>query len=80
MADTNLRDMRPYLRRLMNPTTHKFLHLSGSGETDGTALAWAGTREQARRLRAQRYQDQHFPYVLVPLNTEKAKVNDAEHI
>ena len=79
MADTNLRDMRPYLRRLMNPVTGHYLHLSGSGETDGTALAWSGTREQARNLRA-RAEGQHFPYVLVPLNSEKAKVNDAEHI
>jgi hypothetical protein len=74
------RDMRPLLRRLYNPITGKFLHLSGAGETDGTANAWSGTPEQARRLRAQRYQDQHFAFVLKPLGAGKAAINEAEHL
>lgn len=40
------------LVRLFNPTTQRFLHLSGTGEVRGTTWAWLGTRNQARRLAA----------------------------
>lgn len=76
-----LRDLRPYMRRLWNPVTRNYLHLSGSGETQGTAHAWAGTRDQARSLRDRaKTRNQHFPYVLTSLQPARVMANDAEHI
>ncbi|MGY6704921.1 hypothetical protein [Roseinatronobacter sp.] len=68
------RDLRPYLRRLYNPLTGQYLHLSGRGETSGTAHAWAGTREQAQTLRARaRAAKEPFPFRLAPLIEERAE-------
>lgn len=62
------RDLRPYLRRLYNPLTGQYLHLSGSGETRGTTHAWAGTRDQAQTLKDRaRAKQEPFPYRLAPL-------------
>lgn len=68
------RDLRPYLRRLYNPLTGQYLHLSGRGETSGTTHAWAGTREQAQTLRARaRTAKEPFPFRLAPLTEERAE-------
>lgn len=45
------RDLRPYLRRLHNPATGLWLHLSGHGETADINYSWRGTRDQAATLR-----------------------------
>lgn len=37
--------------RFRDPSTKRYLHLSGSGCTRGTDYAWVGTRAQARALR-----------------------------
>lgn len=37
--------------RFMDRSTGNYLHLSGSGDTQGRAYAWSGTRAQARELR-----------------------------
>jgi hypothetical protein len=73
-------DLRPYLRRLRNPVTGQFLHLSGQGETRDANYAWSGTADQARNLRAQLHQGQQFPYVLVPFTDSKKAFSDAEHL
>ena len=68
------RDLRPYLRRLYNPLTGQYLHLSGHGETSGTIHAWAGTREQAQTLRARaRAAKEPFPFRLAPLTEAKSE-------
>lgn len=67
-------DLRPYLRRLYNPLTGQYLHLSGRGETSGTTHAWSGTREQAQTLRARaRAAKAAFPFRLAPLAAERAE-------
>ena len=37
--------------RLINPSTGRYLHLSGKGEVSGTTYAWRGFVKQARVLR-----------------------------
>jgi hypothetical protein len=38
--------------RLINPETGKYLHFSGSGETDNVDYSWRGYRHQAETLKA----------------------------
>lgn len=72
MTDTRA-DRRAELRRLFNPTTGQYLHLSTTSETRGTAYAWSGTHAQARRLQERAQADgQAWPYRIAPL-TEKAE-------
>ena len=71
----NRHDLRPYLRRLFNQTTRQYLHLSGSGETKGTANAWSGTRAQAQTLRDRaKVRGEAFPYKLARLAAQTESV------
>ena len=66
------RDLRPYLRRLYNPTTRAYLHLSGTGETPRIDYAWSGTKAQAQTLRDRaKTRGEAFPYRLAPLAAQK---------
>jgi len=71
-------DLRPWLRRLRNPVTGAFLHLSGQGETRDQDYAWSGTADQARNLRAKHAGQ--FPYLLVPFTDSKKVPSNAEHL
>jgi hypothetical protein len=73
-------DLRPWMRRLRNPVTGAFLHLSGQGETRDQNYAWSGTADQARNLRAKLHQGQQFPYLLIPFTDSKKAFSNAEHI
>jgi len=69
LENTRPRDLRAHMRRLYNPRTGRYLHLSGSGETKGTAHAWAGTRDQAEVLRERaRITGADFPFFITPLS------------
>lgn len=71
-AITDRRDLRPYLRRLYNPTTRAYLHLSGTGETPRIDYAWSGTRAQAQTLRDRaKTRGEEFPYRLAPLTAPR---------
>lgn len=56
----------PFLRRLQNPVTGEYLHLSGYGTTPHEDYAWCGVASQARALRKQAEKDgEPFPYRMV---------------
>lgn len=56
------------LIRLRDPVTGRYLHLSGSGATEGITWAWSGTRDQAARLRAAALRrDEAFPWRVAAL-------------
>jgi hypothetical protein len=81
MDNTGPRDLRPHLRRLRNPDTGAWLHLSGQGETRDIALAWCGTRDQARTLRERaQARGDDFPFQIAPLTrqteTQKGQANE----
>ena len=49
--------------RLINPSTGRYLHLSGRGEVSGTAYAWRGFIKQARVLRDRaKSRGEEWPY------------------
>lgn len=44
--------VRHYCFQAWNPETRKYLHLSGSGETNRVTYAWSGTQAQFECLKA----------------------------
>lgn len=79
LAAYNPDDKRKNLRRLQNPDTGLFLHLSGRGEVKGTTYAWSGTPTQAEALRAQaRANRKPFPYQLRRI--ERGDRREATHV
>lgn len=64
--------------RFMVPRTNSYLHLSGAGTTTGTDYAWAGTREQARKLRDRaKIRGEDWPFVAVRYTTKINTIEDA---
>ena len=62
-ADARAARASRHLIRLRNPSTGKYLHNSGAGETDGVDWAWSGTRAQAQTLRDKtKAQNEGWPY------------------
>ena len=62
------------LRRLRNPVTNRYLHLSGEAEctTTGTAYAWSGTHAQALELKRRwNARGREFPFVLTGMAAPK---------
>ncbi|MDH4541030.1 hypothetical protein [Sulfitobacter faviae] len=67
----------PALIRLRHPSG-KYLHLSGERLTAGTDSAWAGTREQARKLRDRaKIRGEDWPFVAVRYTTKINTIEDA---
>lgn len=53
----------PRMHRLWNPSTKRYLHLSGTGETDDINLSWLGHPHQADTLRNRALADSKpWPY------------------
>lgn len=49
--------------RMRDPSTGRYLHLSGEGDTDKIAYAWLGYRRQAKVLRDRALQrGEAFPF------------------
>ena len=50
--------------RFRDPKTKEYLHLSGTGRTNGVDYAWIGTRAQARAIRDRALSaDQPWPFI-----------------
>lgn len=62
------RDMRPWLIRLWNPTTRRWLRYDAQAETADVNLSWSGTREQAKTLRQRATErGNEWPYEIAAL-------------
>jgi hypothetical protein len=57
--------------RFKIPRTKTYLHLSGAGTTEGTAYAWSGTKEQAKKLRDRaKIRGEDWPFTAVRFTSE----------
>ncbi len=62
--------------RLIDLRTGQYLHLSGAGQTEGTAHAWIGTTAQAAALEAAaRAEGQPWPFELINLRETRIKIH-----
>jgi hypothetical protein len=63
-------------KRLINPITNKYLHMSGSGETKNETYAWLGYAYQAEvLLNRARVRNDDFPYEFVERQDLQVKPN-----
>ena len=66
--------------RLIDPRSGQYLHLSGSGLTEGTAHAWIGTTAQAATLEAAaRAEGQPWSFELINLRETRIKVHASQN-
>jgi hypothetical protein len=62
--------------RLIDPRSGQYLHLSGSGRTEGTAHAWIGTTAQAAALEAvAQAGGQSWPFEPIDLREARIKIH-----
>jgi hypothetical protein len=61
--------------RAFNPETKKYLHLSGTGETEGTVYAWRGNEEMLARLKGRDH-----GYVLLPIDMQPTQAGSDDPV